>query len=117
MSATRPVPTEHLAAACGADPDALGRVLRLLAAQGIFEAATGGYRHTSSSALLRSDHPMSMRAFARLNGLPVFSATFAHLEHSVRTGSPAVELVAPKGLWPYLQEHPEGGPKKSPPCT
>ena len=100
-----PVPAEHLAAACGADPDALGRVLRLLAAQGIFEAAPGGYRHTSSSSLLRSDHPMSMRAFARLNGLPVFSATFAELGHSVRTGSPALELVAPNGLWPYLQEH------------
>jgi hypothetical protein len=48
---------------------------------------------------------MSMRAFARLNGLPVFSATFAELGHSVRTGSPALELVAPNGLWPYLQEH------------
>ena len=102
-----PVPVEHLAAACGAETDALGRVLRLLAAHGIFEAATGGYRHTSSSALLRSDHPMSMRAFARLNGLPVFSATFAEVGHSVRSGSPALELVAPNGLWTYLQEHPD----------
>ncbi len=102
-----PVSAEHLAAACGADADALERVLRLLAAHGIFEPATGGYRHTSSSSLLRSDHPMSMRAFARLNGLPVFSATFAELGHSLRTGSPALEVVAPKGLWPYLQEHPE----------
>ncbi len=82
-------------------------MLRLLAAHGIFEVAAGGYRHTNSSLLLRSDHPMSMRAFARLNGLPVFSATFAELGHSVRTGSPALELVAPNGLWPYLQEHPE----------
>lgn len=102
-----PVPARDLAAACGADPDALGRLLRLLAAHGIFGATSGGYRHTGSSLLLRSDHPMSMRAFARLNGLPVFSATFAELEHSVRTGSPALELVAPTGLWPYLQEHPE----------
>lgn len=102
-----PVSAEHLAAACGAEADALERVLRLLAAHGIFEAATGGYRHTLCSSLLRSDHPMSMRAFARLNGLPVFSATFAELGHSVRTGLPALELVAPKGLWPYLQEHPE----------
>ncbi|MBW3650459.1 MAG: hypothetical protein KY458_07830 [Actinobacteria bacterium] len=102
-----PVPAEDLAAACGADPDALERVLRLLATHGIFEPASGGYRHTKSSLLLRSDHPMSMRAFARLNGLPVFSATFGELEHSVRTGSPALELVAPNGLWPYLQEHPE----------
>ncbi len=103
------VPAEALAAACGADADALGRVLRLLAAQGIFEASSDGYRHTSSSLLLRSDHPMSMRAFARLNGLRVFSATFAELGHSVRTGSPAVELAAPSGLWPYLQDHPEEG--------
>jgi len=102
-----PVSAEHLAAACGADADALGRVLRLLAAHGIFEQAADGYRHTSSSVLLRSDHPMSMRAFARLNGLPVFSATFAELGHSVRTGSPALEVVAPEGLWPYLQTHPE----------
>ena len=104
-----PVPAGDLAVACGADPDALERVLRLLAAHGIFQAASGGYRHTNSSLLLRSDHPMSMRAFARLNGLPVFSATFAEMEYSVRTGSPALELVAPKGLWPYLQEHPEEG--------
>ena len=102
-----PVPAEHLAAACGAGADALERVLRLLAAHGIFETATGGYRHTSSSSLLRSDHPMSMRAFARLNGLPVFSATLAELAHSVRSGSPALELIAPTGLWPYLQDHPE----------
>lgn len=104
-----PVPAEDLAAACGADPDALERVLRLLAAHGVFEVAAGGYRHTNSSLLLRSDHPLSMRAFARLNGLPVLSATFAELEHSVRTGSPAIELVAPNGVWPYLQEHPEEG--------
>ena len=105
--ADAPVPAEHLAAACGADPDALDCVLRLLAAHGIFETANGGYRHTSSSSLLRSDRPMSMRAFARLNGLPVFSATFAELAHSVRTGTPALELVTPEGLRPYLQEHPE----------
>lgn len=101
-----PVSVKELAAACGADVDALGRVLRLLAAHGIFEEHGQDYGHTEPSRLLRSDHPMSMRAFARMIGLPVFWASFTELEHSLRTGAPSIERVAPEGLWPYLQEHP-----------
>jgi C-methyltransferase len=101
-----PVSVAELASRCGANPDALDRILRLLAAHSIFEHRPDGYAHTEASRLLRSDHPMSMRAFSRMMGLPVFAATFDALEHSVRTGSPAVELVASKGLFPYLQEHP-----------
>jgi O-methyltransferase len=102
-----PVSVAELASRCGANPDALDRILRLLAAHGIFEPRGDGYRHSEASRLLRSDHPMSMRAFSRMMGLPLFAATFNALEHSVRTGSPAVELVASKGLWPYLLEHPD----------
>jgi hypothetical protein len=101
-----PVSVAELASRCGADADALDRVLRLVAAHGIFERRPDGYVHTEASRLLRSDHPMSMRAFSRMMGLPVFAATFNALEHSVRTGSPAVELVESKGLWSYLQDHP-----------
>ena len=101
-----PVSVAELASRCGADPDALDRILRLVTTHGIFEQRPDGYVHTEASRLLRSDHPMSMRAFSRMIGLPVFAATFNALEHSVRTGSPAIEVVASKGLWPYLQEHP-----------
>ena len=101
-----PAGIEELASACAADPDGLDRVLRLLAAHGIFERQANGYGHTDASRLLRSDHPMSMRAFARMMGMPVFEATFGQLEHAVRTGSPALELVAGDGLWPYLEAHP-----------
>ena len=58
--ADEPVEVAELAAACGADPDGPDRVLRLLAAAGIFEWHAVGYRHTQASHLLRSDHPMSM---------------------------------------------------------
>ena len=54
--------TRDLAAACGADPDGLDRVLRLLTAFGIFARDADGYRHTEASRLLRTDHPMSMPA-------------------------------------------------------
>ena len=101
-----PVSIKELSSVCNADVDALDRVLRLLAAHGIFEATGGGYGHTEPSRLLRTDHPMSMRAFSRMMGLPVFFASFGELEHSVRTGSPSIELASPEGLWPYLQEHP-----------
>lgn len=65
-----PVSSAELASLCGADRDALDRVLRLLVTHGIFERRDSGYQHTEPSRLLRSDHPMSMRAFARLNSLP-----------------------------------------------
>jgi hypothetical protein len=39
--------------------------------------------------------------------LPVFSTSFAEFGHSVRTGRPALEKVDPRGLWPYLQGHPD----------
>ncbi len=104
-----PVSIDELAATCSADPDGLDRVLRLLAAYGIFEGYGEGYRHTEASWLLRSDHPMSMRAFAQMMGLPAFRSTFDRLDHSVVTGLPAMGLVEDGGLWPYLQRHPREG--------
>jgi hypothetical protein len=79
----------------------------VLAAHGIFEDDGGGFRHTPASRLLRSDHPTSLRAFAAMMDLPVFTGAFAELEHSLRTGSPAIETVEPKGVWAYLQDHPD----------
>jgi hypothetical protein len=100
------IPT--LASACGASEDGLDRVLRLVADYGIFERLPHGcYRHTDTSRLLRSDHPGSMRAFCRMQGLPAMQAAYSHLDHAVRTGSPAFHLVDPRGVFPYLSDHPD----------
>jgi C-methyltransferase len=77
-----------------------------LAAHGIFEVDGSGYRHTDASRLLRSDHPMSMRAFARLMNLPVCWTSFGALDHLLRTGAAAVEVIEPNGFFAYLQTHP-----------
>jgi C-methyltransferase len=98
--AEEPVTAELLASRCGANADALDRALRLLASHGGFERDGSGFRHTPASQLLRIDHPRSMHAFSRMFGLPVFSASFARLEHSIRTGFPAVETVDPRGCGP-----------------
>lgn len=105
--ADEPVPAGELAARCDADADALDRVLRLLAAHGVFRHSTTGYAHTDASRLLRSDHPMSMRAFPRMFGLSSFTASFSHLDHAVRSGRPGLECVDPRGLWGYLQDQPD----------
>lgn len=104
--ADQAVSVVELASACGADPDALDRVLRLLVSHGVFQHRAGAYAHTEPSRLLREDHPMSMRAFPRMMGMPIFLASFANLDHSVRTGSPGLDLVDSKGLWSYLEDHP-----------
>lgn len=102
----QPVAVEQLAAQCAVQTDALDRLLRLLVTQGVFQYSGGAYGHSASSRLLRTDHPMSMRAFSRMMGLPAITAAFAHLDHSLRTGSPALEKIEPEGFWRYLQEHP-----------
>jgi len=97
----------ELAAPVGAHPDALGRVLRLLSAHGVFESQGDKFCHSPASRLLRADHPQSMRAFARMLGLPPLWQPFQALEHAVRTGLPAVDKVLPGGFWAYFAEHPE----------
>jgi hypothetical protein len=101
------VSVDELARRCGVDADALNRVLRLLSSYEIFHGVGGAWAHTAASRLLRSDHPMSMRAYSRMWGMPLFSGAFSNLEHSVRTGAPAVEVLERAGMWVYLEEHEE----------
>jgi O-methyltransferase len=102
-----PMPVEELAASCGVDSRALDRVLRLLTTQGVFDRQDDGYRHTPSSLLLRDDHPMSMRAFGQMMGLPLIWGSLQELRHAVETGKPAMEKLEPKGAWAYLQDRPD----------
>jgi hypothetical protein len=98
-----------LAAVVGAHPDALARVLRLLSAYGVFEVDGDKVRHSAASRLLRSDHPHSMRAFARMFGLDFNWNAYSEFGHSVRTGQPATIKTSPRGFWAWIQENPEAG--------
>ena len=99
----------QLAQSVGANPDALARVLRLLAANGVFEIHEGKVSHTPASRLLRSDHPQSMRPLARMLGLDVNWDSYRDFAHSVKTGEPSSGKILPKGFWGYFQENPEAG--------
>jgi hypothetical protein len=96
-----------IAADAKVDADALHRMLRLLAMHGLFKFEGEGWTHTPASAMLRSDHPMSMRALAAMLGDPLNWASLAVLDHTLRTGAPAAYQVHKDGGWGYYSEHPE----------
>jgi hypothetical protein len=100
----RPASAAELAASTGMNADALDRMLRLLAAHGVFSCEPPGYVHTPASRLLRSDHPQSMRSFARMIGMPVIWRGFTDLAHAAKTGTPATDWA---GLMAYFSDHPD----------
>jgi hypothetical protein len=102
-----PQSTEALAEATGTRPDALYRVLRLLASLGIFEWKDGAWHHSEASRYLRSDHPGSLRDYVRMLGLPNNWDAFEDLEYSLRTGESAFTKRHPEGIFAYFAEHPE----------
>jgi hypothetical protein len=63
--ADRAMSVADLAARLEADEDGVRRLLRLMVALGLFADAGGDeYRNNEASALLRADHPTTLRAYA-----------------------------------------------------
>ena len=96
-----PRSSADLAAAANANEDALYRVLRALASQGVFEES--GHRvfsQTAMSALLRADIPGSLRAWAMMISAELTWRVWPALIHTVRTGESAVE----KTFGPHVRE-------------
>ncbi|MEW2352345.1 methyltransferase [Spirillospora sp. NPDC029432] len=102
---------EDLAERAGADPDALGRMLRHLVLHGVFtEPRPGEFALDLTAALLRSDHPAGMRAWLDLDGFGGrMDLAFTELAHTVRTGEPAWERVFGLPFWRYLDANPAIG--------
>jgi O-methyltransferase domain len=96
-----------LARACACDPESLFRLLRALAAVGLFqETAPRRFGLTPLADLLRADHPASMRSFARLMGDEHYLA-WDDLLHCIRTGEPAFGQRFGDSLFDWYQQHPE----------
>ena len=94
-----------LAAAAGANPDALQRVLRHLAAKGVFEESSPGVFALNAAARQLLDEG------ARLGlDLDSFGGRMAHawgtLLSAVRTGRPAYHKVFGRPYWEDLEAHP-----------
>lgn len=108
LVADGPRPVDELARATGTQPDALYRVLRALAAQGVFsEVAPRTFGLTPTASVLRDGVPGSMRELARYFGMRSRNHAFVELLHTVRTGEPAFDHVHGTDWWTHLAEHPD----------
>lgn len=99
----------ELAGATGANPEALRRMLRLLAAHGVFAASEDRFAHTGASRLLRADHPHSLRDFVAAFGTSRVAELLGYFDHSLQTGLPAAHKLNPGGYFASLQSDPEAG--------
>ncbi|GAA1824416.1 methyltransferase [Luedemannella flava] len=108
LLADGPRAAEELAATTGTHPGAVYRLLRSLAAEGVFTETTPGvFGLTPMGDQLRADHPRSLRAWVLFQAM--FNEVYAAAMHSVRTGEPTFPTVYGAPIFTYLEQHPEEG--------
>ena len=98
----------QIATVTGSHPEALHRLLRMLAGLGIFEEdAEGRFGLTALADGLRSQAPVSLRAFAIMLGEEMLWRPWGDLHHAVQTGEAAFAHVFGEALYDYLGMHPQ----------
>jgi O-methyltransferase domain/Dimerisation domain len=99
-----------LATATNTDPRTLYRLLRTLAAAGVFrEEADRQFSLAPMGDCLRTDAPRPVGPFAAFIARPYQWELWGQLLRSVRTGENAFRYVHGTSLWDYLSRHPEEG--------
>lgn len=97
----------EVAAAVGAEPLSLARVLRAAASVGVFTELPGGRVGLSPLAEgLRTGVPESIRALVLYSGADFVRGPYGHLLDSVRTGEPGTKPALGATLWEHLDAVP-----------
>jgi SAM-dependent methyltransferase len=98
-----------LAASVGADADSLHRVLRLLAASGVFdEDEDGRFALNPAAEHLRTTEQGSMKDLVLIFG-EEFYQSFGNLLVAVKTGRDAFAITFGRKLFDYLEKYPDRG--------
>ncbi len=106
--ATGPQTAAEMAPGLGVDADALHRVLRASAVEGLVKMdRRGRFTLTRLGEQLRSDAPHSMRDWARYIALPSTGSAWADLTESVRTGQSAFPRVHGMSVWDWFAANPD----------
>jgi O-methyltransferase domain len=103
-----PVSSSELARATGTHEPSLYRVLRMLAALGVFEehdARTFGL--TVVGEYLRRDAPGSMRSWATFREALGGVRSFEHIVETVMTGKPGFDIEFGQGVFEFVLQHPD----------
>ncbi len=107
LLAEGPLDSREMSQHLGVNARAIFRVMRALAAQGVFtQDSSDRFGLTPISHLLRTDTPDSMRYIAISYGERQYEAA-GKLIHTVRTGETAFDHIYGKGLFDYLSGNEE----------
>lgn len=101
-----PRPSAEVSRDCGADGDAIYRLMRALANIGVLEEREGrAFALTPIGQFLRSDVPGSLRGFARFTAYEPTWKAWGETVHSVRTGEPGFERAFGENLFDWYAKH------------
>lgn len=109
-----PKSIEELASATGAHQQSLYRLLRTLAAYGVFAEGSPGRFHLApmgavlQAGVVGSVHD-AVKMIGDLTGDGSWWTVVGHLRHSVMTGQPGFDYVQGTDFFDYLAQHPEAG--------
>ena len=102
-----PRSSDELATATETNPGALYRLLRALAAFGLFhEENNGRFTLTELGDALRADAPESVAGWAAFVGRRNIRDAWSSLEESIRTGENAFKLAHGVSVWEYRAQNP-----------
>ena len=97
----------EIAGICGAHELALRRLLRFLTSIDILtEDQSGRFAPTELGALLRADHPQSVKAWAVVFGSAQFWQPWGELTQAIRTGQPGFNPAFGEPHFTFLSHHP-----------
>lgn len=104
-----PMTASQIAARIDCDDDTTHRLLRGAVGCGLctMDRRTGAVKLTRTGAVLRSDHPASLRAWMCYKGMRSTVDAWGGLAASVRSGQSAFELVHGMSVWEWFAAHPD----------
>jgi O-methyltransferase domain/Dimerisation domain len=110
LLADGPLDASILARRTGTHPDALFRLLRALAAVGVFSQQDGGrFALTPLGEMLRSDVPGSLHDYVMMLGSAESWRAWQHMEDAVATGTPAFDHAFGMPIFEYFAKNPALG--------
>lgn len=100
---------DNIAVRVSTQPDATYRLLRMLAAMGVFdEVVPHMFRNNALSAFLREDNPNNVRAMVLMHNTAEMSRPWLEqLEQGVRSGNVPFTLTHGLEMYAYMDSHPE----------
>lgn len=104
-----PMTAPQIAARIDCNEDTTHRLLRGAVACNLctMDRRTGAIKLARMGAVLRSDHPATLRAWMRYKGMRSTVDAWGGLAASVRSGQSAFEIVHGMSVWEWFATHPD----------